>query len=65
MSGSFGKRFALSKLSASLNSYSDYSSLFRLLRIYAKLFIEIPMSGWFGKRLDFLKFRASLKIISD
>jgi hypothetical protein len=35
------------------------------LRIPAKLFIEFPIYGWFGKRLALLKFSVSLKSSSD
>ncbi len=63
--GSFGKRLALLKFSASLKSSSDYFSRFRSLRTNAKLFIEVPMSGWFGKRLALLKFSVSLNSSSD
>jgi hypothetical protein len=60
IAGLLGKRFSFLNLRVSRNSSSDYYSWFRLERIPAKLFIEVPMSGWFGKRLALLKFSASL-----
>jgi hypothetical protein len=41
---------ALLKSSVSLKNYSDYSIRFRLKRTKAKLFIELLISGLFGKR---------------
>jgi hypothetical protein len=49
----------------SLKRFSDYFSLFRSLRTNAKLFIETPMFGSFGKRFAFLKLRVSLRSSSD
>jgi hypothetical protein len=60
MLGWLGKWFALLKLSVSLKSSSDYFSRFRLLRTPAKLFIVVPMSGWFCKRFVFWKLSVSL-----
>jgi hypothetical protein len=52
MSGWVGKRFSFLNVSACLKSSYDYFSRFRLLRTNARLFIEVPISGWFGKRFS-------------
>ena len=57
---SFGKRFATLNFIVSLKNFSDYSNRFNFYRLSAKLNIDIPMSGWFGKRFYLLKVRASL-----